>query len=120
MKAIVPQRPKPPKSFERLPEYEKQAIYEFIEEEAQRRVNQEQAQLQKIWLQLCCIVLNRAFRFGKKRLLLFLANWREMYRINSKINSAAEQREYLAGEMDRIFGKGGYPTEYIDKLENVG
>lgn len=119
MKVRLPSPPKPPKVFDKLPEYEKQAIYEFIEKEAQRRVNEEQAQLQKIWLQLCCIVLNRAFRFGKKRLLLFLANWREVYRINSKISSAAEQREYLAGEMDRIFGKGGYPTEYIDKLEDV-
>jgi hypothetical protein len=68
---------------------------------------------------LACIVLNRSSGFGRKRLLLFLANWREVYRINAKIKSDAEQQAWLRGEMDRIFGKDGYPTQYIDKLEEI-
>ena len=51
--------------------------------------------------------------------MLFLANWREMYRQNSKIEGKAEQESFLAGEIDKIFRKEGYPTEYVDKLENL-
>jgi hypothetical protein len=88
-------------------------------DEVVKQVCHEQAELQKIWLQFACIVLHNNFGFGKKRCLLFLANWREMYRINSRIGSEAEQLEYLAGEIEKIFGKGGYPKEYIDKLEEL-
>jgi hypothetical protein len=84
-----------------------------------KQVVHEEAELQKRWLQFACIALHKNFGFGKKRCLLFLANWREMYRINSRLGSEAEQSEYLAGEIDKIFGKGGYPKEYIDKLEEI-
>jgi hypothetical protein len=63
-------------------------------------------------------VLHKNFGFGKKRCLLFLANWREMYRLNSELKNEAEQTEYLSGEIDKIF-KGTYPTEFIDKLEDI-
>lgn len=108
-----------PKSFTKLPPREKEIINEVMTEEVEKQVNHNQAELQKLWLQFACIVLHNNFGFGKKRLLLFLANWREMYRVNSKLGSKAEQTEYLAGEIEKIFGKGGYPKEYIDRLENM-
>lgn len=108
-----------PKSFLNLPESEKQKINEVLSEEVQRRVNKEEAEIQKIWLQFACIVLHRSFGFGKNRLLLFLGAWREMYRINNKLKSEAEQTAYLKAEIDKIFGEGGYPYKYIDKLEEM-
>lgn len=107
-----------PKSWDRLPPSEKKIIAEVQEQE----INQYYAKLQKNWLMLACIVLNRCFGFGRKRLLLFLANWREMYRTNAKIVTSGgdeAQQAWLRGEMDRIFGKGNYPYEYIDKLEDM-
>ena len=68
---------------------------------------------------MACIVLHNNFGFGKDRCLLFLANWREMYRLNSKIEGRAEQERFLAEGIDKIFGKDGYPKEYIDKLEDL-
>jgi hypothetical protein len=62
--------------------------------------------------------LHKFFGFGKKRCLLFLANWREIYRINNTLKNEAEQTEFLSKEIDKIF-KGCYPTEYIDKLEEM-
>lgn len=107
-----------PKSFLALPQSEKDKINEVLTEEVEKRVNHDMAELQKIWLKFACIVLHRAFGFGKQRCLLFLANWREMYSTNSKLASKAEQTEYLSREIDKIF-KGEYPTKYIDKLEDL-
>lgn len=108
-----------PKSFLNLPESEKEKINEVLTEEVERQVNHNYAELQKIWLQLACIVLNRNFKFGKKRLTLFLGVWREMYRINSKLQGKAEQSAYIKAELNKIFGEGGYPYEFIDKLEEL-
>ena len=108
-----------PKSFTRLPPSEKEIINQTMTEEVIKQVAHEQAELQKIWLMFACIVLNRFFGFGRKRLLIFLANWRSIYRYNSKLKNKAEQTNWLESEMTRIFGKDGYPYEYIDKLEDA-
>lgn len=108
-----------PKSWHSLPQSEKDKINRAMTDEVVKQVLHEEAELQKIWLQMACIVLHKNFGFGKERCLLFLANWREMYRINTKLGGREEQTNYLAGEMEKIFGKGGYPKEYIDKLEEM-
>ena len=108
-----------PKSFHSLPQSEKDSINLAMTEEVQKQVDHNMAELQKLWLQFACIVLHRNFGFGKQRCLLFLANWREMYRTNNRLKNKAEQTEFLAAEMDKIFGKDGYPTKYIDKLEEM-
>ena len=51
--------------------------------------------------------------------MLFLANWREMYRQNSRLEGKEDQERFLTEEIDKIFRKEGYPTEYVDKLENL-
>jgi hypothetical protein len=107
-----------PKSFLSLPQSEKDKINEVLTEEVEKNVNKNMAQLQKIWLKYACIVLHNNFGFGKKRCLLFLANWREMYRINNQLKNEAEQTEYISREIDKIF-KGMYPEQYIDKLEDL-
>lgn len=108
-----------PKSWGRLPKSEKEIINQVMTDKVVKQVCHEQAELQKIWLQMACIVLHKNFGFGKKRCLLFLGVWREMYRINTRLGGRKEQTNYLAGEMEKIFGKGGYPYEYIDKLEEM-
>ena len=104
-----------PRSWDRLPPSEKKIIAEVKDQE----INQYFAKLQKNWLMLSCIVLHRYFGFGRKRLLIYLANWREIYRLNSKMGSDEEQQAWLRGEMDKIFGKDNYPYQYIDKLEEM-
>jgi len=106
-----------PKSYNDLSERDKQTINEVMTEEVEKQVNHHMAELQKIWLQFACIVLNKNFGFGKKRALLFLANWREMYRINNRLKTKEEQTSYITEELTKIFGADGYPKEYIDKLE---
>jgi hypothetical protein len=107
------------RSYLSLPEREKQIINEEITKEVVRLVNHNHAEVQKVWLQLACIVLNKNFGYGKNRLLLFLANWKEMYRLNSEIDGTEARDKWLKEEMTKIFGEGGYPYAYIDKLEDL-
>lgn len=107
------------KSFLNLPEREKEIINRALTEEVVKHVVHEEAELQKLWLQFACIVLNKNFEFDREQLMLFLGNWKEMYRIIKRIDSKAEQTEYLTTELTRIFGENGYPTAYVDKLENL-
>lgn len=108
-----------PKSWDRLPPREKEIINQVMTEEVVKQVCHEQAELQKIWLQMACIVLHRCFGFGKDRCLMFLGNWYEMYYVNSKLEGKAEQEKYLAAEMEKIFGKDGFPKVFIDGLEDI-
>lgn len=107
------------RSFLNLPEREKQIINEAMTEEVMKQLTHNMAEIQKVWLQLACIVLNKNFGYGKNRLLLFLANWKEMYRLNSEIDGTEARDKWLKDEMTKIFGEGGYPYAYIDKLEDL-
>lgn len=54
-----------PKSWLTLPEKEKQIIYKLVEDQFNKTIDHEEAELQKRWLQLACIVLHRQKdRFG--------------------------------------------------------
>lgn len=107
------------KSFLQLPQHEKDIINQTLTEEIEKQVNKNMAKLQKLWLQFACIVLNRNFGFGKKRAMLFLGNWKQMYHQNNRFKDEAEQTAFLETEIGRIFGKDGYPTKYVDKLEEM-
>ena len=105
-----------PTSYLNLPKKEKEAIDKTIVKYITDQVNHEEAELQKIWLQYACIVLNRAFGFGEKRLITFIGNWKRMYRDNARFEGKDEQTAYLKEHMDKLF-PNGYPYEFIDKLE---
>ena len=109
-----------PKSWFDLPQSEKDKINEAMTEEVQRNIDKDFCKLQRTWLKLACIILNKYFGFGKRRALLFLANWREIYRYNASIKTPEAQAVWLDEEMSRIFGKEGYPESYVDKLERIG
>lgn len=106
-----------PKSYLSLPQKEKDTISKVVSELVEKQVDKEEAELQKIWLQLACIILHDSFGFGKNRLLVFLGNWKKIYHINEKLANKQNQYEYLKMQMEKIFGKDGYPYEWVDKLE---
>lgn len=112
-------KPNMPRSWLTLPKKEKDAITKAATEFIEDKVNHEEAELQKIWIQFACIVLHDAFGFGKSRLMLFIGNWKRMYRRNKKLNGYDEQTAFLKEEMEKIFGKDGFPYEWLDKLEEL-
>lgn len=103
-----------PKSWDRLPQSEKEAIANVKEQE----INHYFAEVQKNMLMLQCIAMNMA-GLPVEQCLLVLANMKEVYRLNSKKKTEAEQKAWLNSKMDEIFGEGKYPYQYIDKLEDM-
>jgi hypothetical protein len=103
-----------PKSWEQLPQSEKEIIAQVKEQE----INQYLASVQKNMLMLQSIAMDMA-GLTREQCLLVLANMREVYRKNSKILTDDGQRFWLEAEIDRIFGVGGYPYKYINKLEDM-
>ena len=104
-----------PKSWDRLPQSEKETIAKVKEQE----INEYFAKLQKNWLMLSCIVMADFMGKNADECLLYLANFKEVYRLNSKFEKEADQMAWLNGKMDEIFGEGNYPYQYIDKLEDM-
>lgn len=110
-----------PKSWLSLPGKEKKLISGLIEKEINAAVDHEEALLQKRWLQLACIVLHRQKdAYGKMRCMAFLNGWKRVYKTCEKFKTDAEMKAWLKAEMDSIFGVDGYPSEWVDSLENRG
>ena len=121
MRPNLPKPPKMPKSWFRLPEWEREQISKVCNEAINAQVDHEEAQLQKLWLQFACIVLpSQKDPWGKMRCMFFLKGWKRVYRINSQFKTAEERDAWLKAEMEKIFGKDGYPHEWVDSLENGG
>lgn len=108
------------RSYLNLPPKEKAAIDQALVKWAEDKVNHEEAELQKVWLQMACIVNHEAFKHGAMRCTTFLGSWKRMYKRIAKFATAEERDAYLKAEMDKIFGKDGYPYEFIDSLEKRG
>lgn len=108
-----------PRSFETLTSADKKKINQYYTDMLNSELDKNEIELQKIWLQFACIVLHDAFGFGKDRCMVFIGNWKRMYRRNAKLNNKSEQDEFLKSEMAKIFGESGYPYDWVDSLKNI-
>lgn len=115
-------KPLLPKSWYSLPKREQIAIKDACEELVNQQIYHEQAELQKIWLQLGCIVLHNYMKdpFGKMRCMVYLRGWKKVYVQIAKFRTNEERDAWLKVEMEKIFGKDGYPYAWVDSLENGG
>ena len=109
-----------PKSYFDLPQSEKDKINEAMTEQVNEIVDKDFCRLQRTWLKFGCMVMHKNFGFGKDRCMLFLANWFEVYRHNASLKTPERQAIWLDEEMEKIFGKEGYPEGFVDKLEKIG
>lgn len=105
-----------PKSFLNLPKKEKDIINQVLTDELYKRVVAEEVLLQKLWLKMACIVLHSSFGFGRKRLMIFLGNWKRLYKKNAAFINSKEQEQFFSEEMEKIFRKEGYPEDFVNSL----
>ena len=113
-------KPNLPRSWYSLPEREKDAITEVYQKALYKALDHEEAELQKAWLKMMCIANHDVLKVGKIRAIRVLVRWKRLYHIVGKFKTNAERDAYLDAEMDKIFGDGGYPSEWVDSLENGG
>ncbi len=104
-----------PRSYEQLKPSEKQRIEAAIFD----RLDEELCQAQFVWLKMACIILAD---LGMKadEITMFVANWKQMYRRNSRFKDKAAQDAYLNPRLDEIFGEGGYPEEFVESMKEIG
>ena len=108
-----------PKSFLNLPKSERETIEKLKNEQVENEVNRYFAQLQKNWLKMSCMVLHNGCGMNAEECLLYLGNFGTAYRENARIATHDEQQKWLDAEMEKIFGTGGFPQKYLDRLEEL-
>ena len=104
------------KEFYQLSKSAQRRMTETYRQDVLDGINEYLVKTQKNWLMMQSIVNHDYMGMTREDCLLALANWNEVYRQVALIKSEEEQTAFLTSKMDDIFGVGGYPKEYIDKL----
>ena len=111
MKAYIP------KSYLNLPKREKDAIDNLVASEVDRMLNEEEVVLFAQYTKMMCIVLHDYFGFGESRLRCVMGNFKTLRRRYKNVSTAQEINPILDKEMERIFKKGKFPQEYVERLQ---
>lgn len=113
-----------PKAYENLPQSERDKIVTLVQETvrdlANKQVDEDEANLQIVWMKLCCILLHDTFGFGESRLNQFVGNWKRIYRKNAKLGNKQAQDAWFAEELAKCFPKSGFPADFVEKLKEIG
>jgi hypothetical protein len=113
-------RPKPPKPYEKLPQYQRDIINDYIKEVAtEAALKQEEKDIRVVldlYIKMICYMLHDSEGFGKKRLTRFLQNHKHMFKGQNRLVTRGEQLDYLNKRMEEIFGKDGFPHHIIDSI----
>ena len=114
MKAKIPKiyNDLSPKQKKRIEDH----IVEMATEAAIRQEEKDCRVILDLYMKMVCCMLHDSFGFGKKRLNYFLGNHKRVFNRQNKLVTRGEQLDYLNGRMDEIFGKDGFPQEFIDSL----
>lgn len=107
------------KEFNRLTKSAQDRLIECYKGDVLHNTNSNLAKTQKKMLKLQCVAMDMS-GLTVEQCLLVLANMREVYRLNSVIETDEEQEAWLDEKLNAIFGEGNYPYKYIDKLEDIG
>lgn len=108
-----------PKSWFRLPKREQEAIKKLMTEQVVEIVDEEEKQMQVIWMKMCCIILHEVFGFGEIRLLRFIAHWKRMYARNKRYTTNESRDEWLDAEMKKLFKTCGFPDLRIQEMKDM-
>ena len=127
---IAQAKPRAPKEWERLPDRDKHIIIQYLKEKVMEELEQtlipdlvrinldhEEAELQKTWIKLMVIANHQEHGHGRVRNLRTLIRWKRLYRKIESFTDHDERVNWLNAELDKIFKKGGYPDEWVDRLE---
>lgn len=104
-----------PRAFNQLSKNEQDRIMKALEE----LIDDTLCEAQFVWLKMACCILHDMGLY-KDDILIFVGNWKQMYRKNSRIKDKAEQDAYLNPKLDEIFGEGGFPEDFVQSMKEIG
>jgi hypothetical protein len=104
-----------PIPWERLPKRQKEAIGDYCMKVTSREMARESRVLLEMYLKISCILQHDVFGKGEKSLTMYLGNHRTFFRSFKKLQTQAEQMEYINERISKIF-KNGFPQEFVDGL----
>ncbi len=104
-----------PKAFNQLSKNEQQRIMKAYEE----AMDNELCEAQFVWLKMACCILHDMGCY-KDDILMFVGNWKAMYRANSRFPDKAAQDAFLEPRLAEIFGEGGFPEEFMQSFKKIG
>jgi inosine/xanthosine triphosphate pyrophosphatase family protein len=104
-----------PKSWLSLPQKEKKVITDLMQQTVNDTIDREEDLIQKCWLQWACIILHDDMGLDVDQLMMFLGNWKKMYRKNRTFKDDKEQQQYLDERLNKIF-TDGFPFDFVNSL----
>jgi hypothetical protein len=112
-------RPKPPRPYERLPEYQQKIINEYVvelvEEIAKPREEAYIREILNLYIKQSCVLLHDSFKMTEDDLVLYIGSHKQFWRGQNRLVDRGEQEEYLNKRINEIF-PNGFPQEFIDSL----
>ncbi len=99
---------------------DQKVIEKVVDEEVYRRSVQIGYDLQKLWIKLGCIVNYDCGGWARLRNMRWLRQWKKIYRKLEQFETTEERDAWIEERLNKIFGKDGFPTEWLDSLENGG
>lgn len=108
-------KPNFPRSYRSLPQREKDAIEQALQEAMDKEI----CDTQIIWIKMGCINLHNQGR-TLDDILMYIGGWKMLYTYNSRLRDKAAQDAWLESKMTEIFGEQGFPEDFVQNLRNIG
>lgn len=105
-----------PKSWDRLPQAQKEVIADYMKEVVIERSEKDMRIMLDLYIKMVCLTLHDAFGFGEKRLMMFLGNHKRLFHRQHKMVMNDTQLDYLNERMAQIFKKNGFPQDFFDNM----
>lgn len=113
-----------PRSWETLPQREKDKIAECCEEQMNAAMAKKLAEMTErimisvldVYMKINCKVLHDSSGYGENRLMCHIGNYYHVFEKLFEQVKTGEPIEYLDEEMRKIFKKSGYPDEFFRNL----
>ena len=71
------------------------------------------------WIKLGAKALSNNPKIDADDILCWIAAFKRLYQLNARFKTSEELDSYLDKEMDKIFGEGGFPEEFVRKFEEI-
>ena len=105
-----------PKGWDSLPPRQKKLIEDYCKKVCLDSYNNDIALVLDTYIKMACIILHDNFGFGEKRLRMFIAAHRMMFRHNFRWVKERTQNENLNKRLKEIFRKEGWPKQAFDDI----